>query len=107
MKRVILTAASIIAFSGVAYAGGIPSSADFTFKPSNNVGSTYFVDTGNQNYVANTKHTAGNRIYSSSNNTSNVFYKESADYKGKLISEVSSDTNTTAGDSTYSGWTSQ
>ena len=30
--------------------------ASFTFKPSNNVGSSYYVGTNNQNYVANTKH---------------------------------------------------
>ena len=110
MKKIILTAASLLALSGVAFAGGIPvasGTVKFTFKPSNNVGSTYFVDGGNQNYVANTKHAAGNRIYSSSNNTSNVWYKESDAYKGELLSALSGDQMETPGESTYGGWTSQ
>ena len=109
MKRVILTVASIIAFSGMAYAGGIPLAAgtfEFTFKPSNNVGSSYFVDGNNQNYVANTKHEAGNRVYSSSNNTSNIFYLEDADYKGQTLDATGVE-ETTPGESTYGTWTSQ
>lgn len=106
MKRVILTAASIIAFSGLAHAGGLPTGTTFTFKPSNNVGASYFTDAGNQNYVANTKHTAGHRVYSSSNNTSNVFYKENEEWKGKTLTETAAGMQT-AGESTYSGWTSK
>ncbi|RQW84306.1 MAG: hypothetical protein EHM79_14210 [Geobacter sp.] len=100
MKRVILAAASIIALSGMAYAGNIPTDSSFTFKPSNNVGSSYFED--DQNYVANTKHAAGTRIYSSSNNTSNIWYKEVT-----KASVVTDNDVIAPGESLYDGWTSQ
>lgn len=109
MKKAIFAVASIFVFSSLVYAGGIPVASDtvkFTFKPSNNVGMTYFTDDNKQNYVANSKHQAGNRLYSSSNNSSNIWFKESATYVGQAIASATG-TMTTPGESTYDSWSSQ
>ena len=120
MKKRILVAVTLVIMSAAgAYAAGtgIPAFTDaaqskaFTFKPSNNVTFYYNVDGSGgstaQNYIVNTKNAAGNRIFSSSNNSSNIWYKESDTYKGKTIADVNSDIMTTVGESTYGNWSSQ
>jgi len=107
-KKIIAIAAFVLAMNGIAFAAGkIPSGGTFTFKPSTNVDMTYHVDlAGNaQAYTANSKNTAGNRVFSSSNATSNIWYKEDTAWKGKDI--ANSAEMATPGESTYSGWSSQ
>jgi len=109
MKKIILMLA-VIALSATSYvhAGNIPTTlADgttpFSFKGSNNVSITYYADTDPaQAYVANTKHTSGDRVNSSSNNTSNIWYQ-----KVEVTSAIADSEMTTPGESTYSGWTAQ
>jgi hypothetical protein len=105
MKKIIFALATIVAFSSLAQAGNLPTGATFTFKPSANVSTSYFVDSTKQNYVANSKHTAGNRTYSSSNTTSTIWYKEVAANVGKTLTAAGNEM-TNPGESTYSGWTS-
>lgn len=105
MKKVIFAIATLMAFSSLAHAGGLPTVSTFTFKASANVSTSYFTDQNKQNYTVNTKHTAGNRTYSSSNTTSSVWYKEVAANVGKNLTDAGNE-NSTPGESTYSGWTS-
>lgn len=111
MKKTILTLTCLLASVVVVNAGGIPTTTvggkTFTFKPSNNVTTTYYVDaaTSAQNYTVNAKNTAGNRAYSSSNMTSNIWFQENDAWKGKIVSDAAEVTD--AGESTYSGWSSQ
>lgn len=105
MKKIILTIAVVIALQGLALAAnGIPASP-FTFKQSNNVTIWYATSGGStatgQSYVVDTKHNAGDKIYAASNASSNIFFKTVA------VSSTASDGITTAGESTFSGWSSQ
>ncbi|WP_306532701.1 hypothetical protein [Geobacter sp.] len=98
MKKFIAVIAVMIALEGMAFAAGkIPTTTmggkAFTFKSSSNVDVTYYTTnaatntagTVNTDYVANTKNTSGNRLFSSSNNTSNLWYQEDNDWKGKDV----------------------
>ena len=112
-KKLLSLVAFALLIEGAAFAGNIPTTtaggAQFTFKASNNVGMDYIVDstTAAQAYTINAKNVAGNRVFSSSNNTSNIWYKEDNAWKGKPVTDSAVTKSTTAGDSTYSGWSSQ
>ena len=103
MKKIILTIAALVALEGLALAGtGVPA-APFSFKPSNNVSVYYATDQANasgQAYLVNTRHSAGDRVYSSTNATSNIWYKTAT------ASGVGAE-GLAAGESVYSGWSSQ
>ena len=104
MKKTILVLSFIIAAASYSFAGtGAPTGGTFTFKVSNNVSVAYYTDatTKAQAYVANTTHSSGDRIYSSSNATSNIWYKV------VTVGTAATTGTTTAGESTYSGWSSQ
>jgi len=126
MKKFIAVIAVMIAFEGMAFAAGkIPATTmggkAFTFKPSSNVDVTYYTNnaganatgTINTNYVANTKNQSGNRLFSSSNNTSNLWYQEKDTWKGGKIADCDTKevkTYDAAADSDYAaagGWSSQ
>nr|6VK9_1 Chain 1, Geopilin domain 2 protein [Geobacter sulfurreducens]6VK9_3 Chain 3, Geopilin domain 2 protein [Geobacter sulfurreducens]6VK9_5 Chain 5, Geopilin domain 2 protein [Geobacter sulfurreducens]6VK9_B Chain B, Geopilin domain 2 protein [Geobacter sulfurreducens]6VK9_D Chain D, Geopilin domain 2 protein [Geobacter sulfurreducens]6VK9_F Chain F, Geopilin domain 2 protein [Geobacter sulfurreducens]6VK9_H Chain H, Geopilin domain 2 protein [Geobacter sulfurreducens]6VK9_J Chain J, Geopilin len=80
-------------------AGKIPTTTmggkDFTFKPSTNVSVSYFTTNGatstagtvNTDYAVNTKNSSGNRVFTSTNNTSNIWYIENDAWKGKAVSD--------------------
>ncbi|MEI6207187.1 MAG: hypothetical protein WCP20_10415 [Desulfuromonadales bacterium] len=107
MKKIIFAIAVIVATQGLAYAGtGVPA-APFTFKQSNNV-AIYYAPSGTggtstaQAYMVNSKHASGDRIYSTTNATSNIWYSTVA------VSTALTAAGVTAGDSTYaSTWSSQ
>jgi hypothetical protein len=110
MKKTFLTLVCLLAYASISIAGtGIPiflkdGTTKFTFKQSNNVNFAYYTEatTAAQKYVANAKHSSGDRIYSSSNDTSNIWYKVVA------VSEpVTTSAVTNPGESTYDGWLSQ
>lgn len=125
MKKIIALSAAVVAMQGIAFAGGIPTTLmkgdkPFTFKPSSNVEISYYTDnsstksdtTVNTNYIANSKNTSGNRIFSTSSNTSNIYYQENDAWKGLKLAdttkEMSDPTKTT--DAEYKnagGWSSQ
>lgn len=122
MKKIIAIIVLMIAFEGMAFATGkIPTTTmggkPFTFKPSSNVDISYYTTnagtstagTVNVNYVANSKNTSGNRIYSTSNNTSNMWYKEDDAWKGKDVAGTTAALTdpAAAADTNYSGWSSQ
>lgn len=116
MKKITTVIAVMIALEGMACAGNIPTKTmggkDFTFKQSSNVSITYYTTNAattpavNTDYVTNTKNGAGNRLYSSSNNTSNIWYKEDDTWKGKDVAGTGAEMKT-IGNSDYSGWSSQ
>lgn len=100
MKKIITIVATLLAMQGIAVAeGGIPTKTmggkDFTFKPSTNVSVSYFTTNGatstagtvNTDYAVNTKNSSGNRVFTSTNNTSNIWYIEKDEWKGKTVSD--------------------
>jgi hypothetical protein len=106
MKKVLFVLAFVVALEGMSFAGTGAPAAPFTFKQSNNVSIEYTVGgTGGtataQSYIVNTKHAAGDKVYSTSNATSNIWFKTVA------VSLTASAGIQTAGESTYSGWSSQ
>ena len=121
-KKMIWAFALLLALQGSAYATltGVsiiteildPNSIVFSFNPANNVIIDYYtVLTANPkvNYTTASKNTNGNRVYSTSNNTTSIWFQESDDWKGldlqlKAIPNIKlymSD----VGQSTYTGWT--
>lgn len=96
MKHKIILVLSFVIFGAVtAFAGGVPEFSDtaketkFTFIPSNNVSVAYTTDADEgQIYALGTKQKAGNRFYISSNDNSNIFYKEDADYIGSDVTHT-------------------
>jgi hypothetical protein len=103
-KKIAALIAFALTVQGVAYAEAWP--ANVNYKQSNKVGIDYYSD--DQNFTINTKHEAGNRVYSTSNNTSNIFFKENDAWKGDTLAETSASDTTVTGQSTYgAGWTSQ
>ena len=116
-NKIIASVAFMFMFSSFAYAvTGIPLTTaggkPFTFKLSNNVSINYTVDgTGQaaQNYAVVTKNAAGNRLYASANNTSNIFYLEDDGNKGKDVdaSTYTGGAKPSAGVFVSAGWTSQ
>ncbi|BDV43136.1 hypothetical protein GURASL_20590 [Geotalea uraniireducens] len=125
MKKTVLVIGAIIALEGIAFAAGkIPtatmSGKAFTLKPSSNVEVSYYTTNGttnaagtiNTNYIANTKNISGNTVFSSSNNTSNIYYQENDDWKGKTLAEsgvaMTDPTKTTDTDyANAGGWSSK
>lgn len=100
MKKIIAIVAAVLAVQGIAIAGGIPTTTmggkSFTFNPSTNVSVSYFTTNGstatgvtNTDYAVNTKNSSGNRAFTSTNNTSNIWYIENDDWKGKPITDSS------------------
>lgn len=100
MKKIITIVAMLLAMQGIAIAAGnIPTTTmggkDFTFKPSTNVSVSYFTTNGatstagtvNTDYAVNTKNSSGNRVFTSTNNTSNIWYIENDAWKGKAVSD--------------------
>lgn len=98
MKKIITIVATLLAMQGIAVAeGGIPTKTmgdkAFTFKPSTNVSVSYFTTGGtstgvvNTDYAVNTKNSSGNRVFTSTNNTSNIWYIENDAWKGKAVSD--------------------
>ena len=110
MKKILAAAALLLAMQGLAYAtmsGGALSSTGISFTPSNNVKVFYFSD--GQNYTINSKHDAGDRKYSTSNKTSNIWWISAT--AGTAL--TASDTPTTvtgetdAGYVAATGWSAQ
>ena len=91
-------------------ANGIPlfsaPGRPFSFAPSHNVTFYYGVDATAMNYVVNSKSMAGDKLFSSSNNTSNIWYKDIDGWRGKSVVDCGV-YMTTAGQSDYSNWSSQ
>ena len=122
MKKTLIISAAIIAVTaGTSFAAGkIPTTTigtkPFTFKQSSNVEISYWTTNGataapatpNVNYVANSKNASGNRVFSSSNNTSNVWYQENDAWKGSTIAATGKEMKTPASntDTDYAGWSS-
>lgn len=109
MKKILsglFFTASLFSFASIASAtnADITTITTLTFKPSANVLVFYGTDTSKQNYVLNSKHKAGDRTYSSSNNTSAVWYN-TAIAAGTALTAAGGITN--PGESTYSNWSSQ
>ncbi len=108
LKKLIAITALSIAVQGVAFAGTLPT--NLTFKPSANVGIDYGTSgtagtATAQDYYIVTKHSSGDRIYASSNATSNIYFKRDDAWKGKTIAEITSGyTAPGAGESTFTGW---
>jgi len=122
MKKIITIVATLLAMQGIAVAeGGIPTKTmgdkAFTFKPSTNVSVSYFTTGGtstgvvNTDYAVNTKNSSGNRVFTSTNNTSNIWYIEKDEWKGKTVSDsgVTALGTVDVGKSDFSGteWKSQ
>lgn len=123
MKKIIVLAAAMLALQGIAFAGGIPTTTmggkAFTFKQSTNVSVSYFTTNGstatagtvNTDYAVNTKNSSGNRVFTSTNNTSNIWYQEDDAWKGLTVTGtgVPSLGATDVGKSDFSGtdWKSQ
>lgn len=106
MKKIILMAAAILAYTSLSFAANVDLTTvtGLTFRPSANVKVFYGKDTGSQNYVLNSKHKAGDRTYSTSNNTSAIWYNTAIAAGTDLTATGGI---TTPGESTYSGWSSQ
>ena len=108
LKKLIAIAAVSIAAQGVAFAGALPTG--LTFKPSANVGTDYATSgtagtATAQDYYIVTKHSSGDRIFASSNATSNIYFKKDDAWKGKALSDNPANyTAPTAGESTFTGW---
>jgi len=111
MKKIIAAAALLIALQGVAFAAGASGTAlqstGIKFTPSNNVLVFYNSDstTSAQSYTINGKHTAGDRTYSTSNQTSNIWYTSST--AGTQLDGSGGITTAGATATMYSGWTAQ
>lgn len=110
MKKICAAAALLLAMQGLAYAtlsGGPLSSTGISFTPSNNVKVFYFSD--GQNYTINAKHDAGDRKYSTSNKTSNIWWI--ADTAGTALTASGVPTTVTGEtDAEYvalTGWSAQ
>lgn len=106
MKKIYLSLAVVLAFASIASAATSDISAvtGITFKPSSNVIVMYASDTGKQNYVLDSKHTAGDKTFSTSNNTSTVWFTDTIAAGTALTAGAGMQT---PGESTYSGWSSQ
>lgn len=105
MKKIFLSIAVVVAFASIASAGTnvlLTTVTTLTFKPSANVVVFYQTDAGKQNYCLNSKHNAGDKIYSSTNTTSALWYKTAV----AGTAATASDGITNPGESTYSGWSS-
>ncbi|MBT1070411.1 hypothetical protein [Pelotalea chapellei] len=116
--KIIVVFSFVLLGAGTAFgaAGKVPTKTDdggtkdFTFKPSNNVTVAYSVDAGTsaQKYAVVAKNKAGNRFIGSGNDSSNLYFIESADYVGKDATDTVATTAIgTAGVLTSTGWTSQ
>jgi len=125
-KKLILTVAAFIAFQGLASAltwvdinATALTNQAFYFKSSNAVGVIYANDALGvpQAYDIAAKHTAGDRLYSTSSHSSNIMYKDysvtNAATMGKGIvlnaaaASTFTDLPTVAGESVYTGWIAQ
>lgn len=113
-KTIILSLSLSLLGAGAALAGtGVPltttGGATFTFKPSNNVGIYYTVDASPaQKYAAASKNTAGNRLYASANDNSNLYFTEITADIGKLVGDCSKISAVASGVFTSSSdWKSQ
>ena len=102
-NKIVAVIAFMMLLEGAAFANPWPTGV--SYKQSNNVDLDYY--SNQQNYTINSKHKAGNRVYSTSNNTSNIWYKESDTYKGQTLATTGVSDTTTTGQSVYSGWLSQ
>ncbi|TSK08978.1 MAG: hypothetical protein FPO08_06680 [Geobacter sp.] len=112
MKKIITAAALLLAMQGLAYAagtltGGPLSSTGISFTPSNNVKVFYFSD--GQNYTINSKHDAGDRKYSTSNKTSNIWWIGATSGTALTASDVPTTVagETDAGYVGLTGWSAQ
>lgn len=110
-KKIVFSIALLLLAQGMAFAAASAKNATelqttgIKFTPSNNVKVFYFSDT--QNYTINSKHKAGDRQYSTSNKTSNIWYTTAT--AGSEISASTTPTTTTGADAADygSGWTAQ
>ncbi|MCX8084477.1 MAG: hypothetical protein N3C60_06095 [Calditerrivibrio sp.] len=73
-------------------------------KPSQNVDVAYGVDTGQLNYGLATKHSSGNRVFATTNNTTSIYYKENDTYKGQSLGATNTLGEITEGAADISGW---
>ena len=117
MKKILLVAISgfIFMFSSIVYAGwGNPGDLPvknedknkLTFKPSKNVSIYWDVDQDNNTYAIGSKHTKGNRVFATTSATNQIYYMESDDYVNKTGSALDTVDMPSAGQSTFSGWSS-
>ena len=118
---IMICALSVLAMQGPAYATltGIsivtekldPNNIVFSFNPANNVIIDYFTLSANPkvDYTTAAKNTNGNRVYSTSNNTTSIWFQESNLWKGLDLDEDAipdiQSYMTSVGQSTYTGWT--
>ncbi len=77
------------------------------FDLSKNV-QVYWDQQDNQHYALGSKHTAGNRVYATTDATSKVFYQEDDDWKGTAGGSLSGVDMPDPGDTedSFSGWSS-
>ena len=119
-KKMIWAFALLLAMQGSAFAAltGVsivtvtvdPNSIAFSFTPANNVIIDYNTLTANPkvDYTTAAKNTNGNRVYSTSNNTTSIWFQESDDWKGVALTGTLTGITaymTSVGQSTYTGWT--
>lgn len=109
MKKILLMTASLLAFSAAAYAANVDLTtiSGLTFKPSANVTVSYG-GSNTQAYVVNSKHLAGDRLFSSSNATSKIWYNTSI-AKGTALAATGGETTSGQDDAGYvaASWLSQ
>jgi len=116
LRKIVAVVVIITALEGVALAATVmittltgSASGSFNFKPSKDVVMVYLNDgaTSPQAYTLSAKHTSGDRLYSASNISPNIWYKTDATTlaAGTALTTSTTGLPTVAGESVYTGWT--
>ena len=104
-KSILVAVVAVLAVGGLAFGGALPSNTNFTYSPANNVYVDYVADTGKMNFTISTKNHAGDRVYSTSNNTTAIWFQQNtAQWRGTTLASTNI-APTVAGLSNYTGWT--
>lgn len=101
-KIVILSILGLFALSAqcLAAQGDSYDSVATDFKHSHNVTSAYYTANNDMDYAVNVKHTAGDRLFATTNN-SNIMYQQDDTYKGQNVTATGDTINAgNAGDNT-------
>lgn len=115
-NKIIASLSFLLLVAGTAFAGTTPlntkdgdTSSPFTFKQSNNVTIAYAVGgtTSAQKYAAASKNKAGDKFFSTSNDNSNIYFKQDTTYIGLDATNTVATTAVGTGVLTSTGWTSQ
>jgi hypothetical protein len=106
MKKITLITSFLVMSGLLIAAPTVTNNNDFdkiTTKASNNVTAAYGVDTNKVNYALATKHTAGDKIYATTNMTSVIYVKDGTKGASLQDSDVS---GVSEGATAISGWSS-